>query len=102
MSFYQSQDFSPRLLHEVVEARFKVVVLKRRDGGVSSSIHDGFDAEFLHGVPDVPRFDCESESCDFHIQFVATPPNHALQRMAASRRGFIRAVSWPPSLSLIR
>jgi hypothetical protein len=50
----------------------------------------------------VPRFDCESESCDFHIQFVATPPNHALQRMAASRRGFIRAVSWPPSLSLIR
>ena len=29
-------------------------------------------------------------------------PNHALQRTAASRLGFNRAVSWPPSLSLGR
>ena len=36
------------------------------------------------------------------FQFVAPPPNHALQRTAASRLGFNRAVSWPPSLSLIR
>ena len=31
-----------------------------------------------------------------------TPPNHALQRTAAGRRGCIRRGSWPPSLSLGR
>jgi len=30
------------------------------------------------------------------------PPNHALQRTAAGRRGCNRRVSWPPSLSLGR
>jgi len=31
-----------------------------------------------------------------------TPPNHALQRTGASRRGCNRRPSWPPSLSLGR
>ena len=38
----------------------------------------------------------------FHFQFVATPPNHALQRTRPSRRGFKRHLQWAGSLSLGR
>jgi hypothetical protein len=48
-----------------------------------------------------------SFSSDQHLHFIFCfqfdrAPNHALQRTAASRLGFNRAVSWPPSLSLGR
>lgn len=85
MSFYEPQNFSLGVLHQELEARFKVVILEWRDSGVDSSIHDGFDAQFLQGIADVPRFDCKSQSCYFHFVFQVLTPNHAHPRCRGCR-----------------
>ena len=46
--------------------------------------------------------DLQSFIRDHKLSELQGRPNHALQRTAASRLGFNRAVSWPPSLSFGR
>ena len=95
-----------RIVRGALLAHVRLVDAATHDGltdmAVFLSTDDAFGEQTSSALPlaDVAGFHRFAWHFDFHIGFeFDVMPNHALQRTAASRLGFNRAVSWPPSLS---